>query len=81
MLTMNRNAMVKYLEANHIGTRMLFGGNLTRQPAYKGVKYRVVGDLKNTDKVMNELLWVGVHPAITEKELEFMVNKITRFFK
>lgn len=81
MLTMHRNAMVRFLEINGIGTRMLFGGNLTRQPAYKSVKYRVVGKLTNTDRLMNELLWVGVHPAITEKELEFMVHTIKRFTK
>jgi len=81
MLTMHRNAMVRFLEINGIGTRMLFGGNLTRQPAYKGVKFRVVGKLTNTDRLMNELLWVGVHPAITEENLEYMVRTIKRFTK
>jgi CDP-6-deoxy-D-xylo-4-hexulose-3-dehydrase len=79
MLSMHRNAMVNYLERNHIGTRMLFGGNLIRQPAYKGIKYRVSGNLKNTDRVMNELLWIGVHPAVEEDDLKKMVKIITNF--
>ena len=53
---------------------MLFGGNLLRQPAYKNIKCRVVGDLKNTDLVMKNLFWIGVYPGITDKHLKYIVK-------
>jgi len=58
--------IVNYLETHKIATRMLFGGNLVRQPAYKGIKYRIPGNLKNTDLVMNNLFWIGVYPGLTK---------------
>src|ERR1019366_10143886 len=60
---MDRNAIVRYLESRHIGTRLLFGGNLLRQPAYVGVKHRVVGSLDQSAWVMRGTFSVGVHPA------------------
>ncbi|MFL5786056.1 MAG: lipopolysaccharide biosynthesis protein RfbH [Bacteriovoracaceae bacterium] len=71
-----RNRIVQYLEKNKIGTRLLFGGNLTRQPLYQGVPYRISGDLKNTDRIMNNLFWVGVHPAFDTEHLDYIAKHI-----
>jgi CDP-6-deoxy-D-xylo-4-hexulose-3-dehydrase len=69
-----RNQAIRHLEERKIATRLLFGGNLTRQPAYEGCAYRVVGDLANTDFVMNQVFWIGVYPGITEPMVEYMVE-------
>jgi len=69
-----RNEAVGFLEKHKIATRLLFGGNLVRQPAYRDVKYRVVGDLKNSDFVMNQVFWVGVYPGLSTEAIEFMVD-------
>jgi len=58
---------------------MLFGGNLTKQPAYENINYRVYGSLKNTDFVMNNLFWLGVYPGITDEKLRY-IFKITDNF-
>lgn len=76
----NRQEIVVYLEKNKIATRMLFGGNLTRQPAYQNSKYRVFGKLKNTDLVMNNLFWIGVYPGITKEKIDYIANVLHRFF-
>ena len=60
---------------------MLFGGNLTKQPAYKNTKYRIYGSLKNTDLVMSNLFWIGVYPGITEEKMEYVLRIIDTFFK
>jgi len=73
--------IVKYLEKNKIATRMLFGGNLTKQPAYQGVKYRVSGSLKNTNLVMDNLFWVGVYPGINKDKLDYIRKIFSHFFK
>jgi len=77
----NRNELVRHLEARQIGTRQLFGGNLTRQPAYQNVPYRVVGELTNTDVVMNDSFWVGVYPGLTAEMLDYMVEIINEFVR
>jgi len=71
---------VTYLDQYKIGTRLLFAGNLVRQPYMIGRNYRVSGELTNTDIVMNDTLWVGVHPGLTTEMLNFMVEKIEAFF-
>ncbi len=76
-----RNEIVEYLEGNKIATRMLFGGNLTRQPAYKNAKYRVGVDLKNTDLVMNNLFWLGVYPGLSHSMLSYIMEAMDNFFK
>jgi dTDP-4-amino-4,6-dideoxygalactose transaminase len=75
-----RNELINYLETNQIATRLLFGGNLTRQPAYQHVAYRVVGDLTNTDLVMNHTFWIGVYPSLTPEMLDYMLDVFGRFF-
>lgn len=67
-----RNEIIRYLENQKIATRMLFGGNLIRQPAYQNIDYKVIGDLKNTDLVMNNLFWIGVYPGITHEKLKYI---------
>ncbi len=76
-----RKEIVDYLENNNIATRMLFGGNLLKQPAYENIKHRVCGTLKNTDLAMNNLFWLGVYPGITKEKLNYMINTINRFLK
>jgi CDP-6-deoxy-D-xylo-4-hexulose-3-dehydrase len=71
-----RNDLTRRLEETRIGTRLLFGGNLTRQPAYKDLRFRVVGDLKNADFVMNRLFWVGVYPGLNTQNLNHMIDVI-----
>ena len=75
-----RNDLVQYLEQAKIGTRLLFAGNLTRQPYMAGRNYRVSGDLANTDTVMNDTFWIGVHPGLSAEMLDHMVDTIETFF-
>ncbi len=75
----NRDGIVKYLEENKIATRMLFGGNLTRQPAYKSAIYRTIDSLKNTDLVTKNLFWIGVYPGITKEKLNYVIEKFYNF--
>jgi CDP-6-deoxy-D-xylo-4-hexulose-3-dehydrase len=74
-----RRELVGFLEKNKISTRMAFGGNLVKQPAYRNLKYRVYGGLKNTDLIMNNLFWLGVYPGISRKETEFILNVFAQF--
>jgi len=74
-----RDQLTAALEAQKIGTRLLFAGNLTRQPAYEGWKYRVSGDLANTDYVMSNVFWIGVFPGLTEEMLDFIAKTAVEF--
>jgi len=76
-----RDDIVRYLENNKIATRMLFGGNLTKQPAYQGIKYRIFASLKNTDLVMNNLFWIGVYPGLNREMLNYVVKSFKEFLK
>ena len=64
---------------NKVGTRLLFAGNLTRQPYMAGAHYRISGDLTHTDNVMNNTFWIGVQPALTREMLEFAASKIESY--
>jgi CDP-6-deoxy-D-xylo-4-hexulose-3-dehydrase len=75
----SRAEIVEYLENSKVATRMLFGGNLTKQPAYENVKYRICGKLTNTDLVMNNLFWVGVYPGITREKMKWITDVFDSF--
>ncbi|WP_158824071.1 lipopolysaccharide biosynthesis protein RfbH [Granulicella sp. S156] len=74
-----RDQLTKALEAQKIGTRLLFAGNLLRQPAYEGWEYRVVGEMTNTDYVMNNVFWIGVFPGLTNEMLDFIAKTAIEF--
>lgn len=78
----SRNELVPYLEENKIGTRLLFGGNLLKQPIFteNDYEYRVVGDLRNTDIIMNNTFWIGVWPGIDDNCIKYILDKFRRFF-
>jgi len=76
----SRNDLVIKLNESKIGTRLLFGGNLLRQPAFIGTPRRVVGDLKNSDVVMNQTFWIGVWPGLTEQMLEYVIETFNSLF-
>ena len=68
--------LLTYLDQNKVGTRLLFAGNLTRQPYMLDANYRISGELTNTDNVMNNTFWIGVQPALTESMMEYACQKI-----
>lgn len=76
-----RAEIINYLETNKIATRMLFGGNLIKQPAYSKVKYRISGNLRNTDLVMNNFFWIGVYPGLTSEMLMYIAKMVNQFFR
>lgn len=79
-LKFNRFDLVNSLDQQKIGTRLLFAGNVTRQPYMQNRIYRVSGELSNTDTIMNNTFWVGIYPGLNEEMLEFMAIQIESFF-
>ena len=75
----NREELLRFLEKRKIGTRLLFAGNILKQPAYKNIDFRVVGELKNTDIVMSRSFWVGVYPGLTNSMLDYVIESISDF--
>lgn len=76
-----RDEIVKYLEDNKIATRMLFAGNIIKNPSFENIKYRVYINLKNTDFIMNNTFWIGVYPGLTEEMINYILRKFNEFFK
>lgn len=78
-----RKDILKYLNENNIGTRLLFGGNITKQPYFieNKIKYRIVCNLKNTDLIMNNTFWIGVYPGITEEKINYIMSIFDKFIK
>ncbi|RAU23982.1 lipopolysaccharide biosynthesis protein RfbH [Paramagnetospirillum kuznetsovii] len=78
---LNRLPLVRRMEEKRIGTRQLFGGNLLRQPAFRDIQHRVVGDLANTDKIMCDSFWVGIWPGIDQARIDYMVETLATSVK
>lgn len=74
-----RTELVRHLEEKRIGTRLLFAGNLIRQPAFQGIEHRVVDTLDTTDKIMRDGFWIGVWPGIGEEQIDYMVSTVKSF--
>ena len=73
---LNRDEVIRFLNARRIGTRLLFGGNLLRQPAYRDIEKRVIGDLPNSDFITNQVFWIGVYPGLTKSMLDYVVESL-----
>ena len=76
----SRLELLKYLDQYKIGTRLLFAGNLSRQPYFQGRSYRISGTLESTDKIMNDTFWIGVYPGLTEPMLDYVAERMKSFF-
>lgn len=78
---LTRNELVRKLEEHKIGTRLLFAGNLLRQPAYKDITHRAIGNLPNSDQIMNDTFWIGVYPGLSHEMLDYSVETIRTLLK
>jgi CDP-6-deoxy-D-xylo-4-hexulose-3-dehydrase len=78
-LPFTRNDIVQYLEQHKVGTRLLFGGNLLRQPAFQGIEHRVSGKLFNSDVITTDTFWIGCYPWIGDVQIEYMIGTIAEF--
>ena len=77
----NRDQFVRKLEENKVGTRLVFGGNLVKQPAYKNTEFRIANQLDVTDKIMKKAFWIGVHPALTDAHIQYMLEQLEACLK
>jgi CDP-6-deoxy-D-xylo-4-hexulose-3-dehydrase len=75
----SRLELIQHLESKKIGTRLLFGGNILRQPAYSGTQYRISGELTNSDLITQQTFWIGVHPGLTNGMIDFVLTTIHEF--
>ena len=78
-VSFTRHEIIKFLEDNNIQTRLMFAGNILRHSAYKGIDYRLVGNLKNTDKIMKDAFLLGVWPGLNNGDINQMIYKIKEF--
>ena len=74
-----RESLIRNLDSHKIGTRLLFGGNLLRQPAFKNQRFRKIGELPNSDVVMNHLFWIGIYPGLTEDMMNYVLDRFKSF--
>lgn len=79
--TFSRVNLLKFLDEKKVGSRLLFAGNLTKQPYFKNVNYRIAGDLTNTDIIMNQTFWIGVYPGLSHEMLDYIAGSILAFIK
>lgn len=79
-IKIDRTELLQFLDKHKIGTRLLFAGNLIKQPLFEGVEYRVVGNLTNTDIAMDRTFWLGIYPALTKEHLDYTIEKLEHFF-
>ena len=82
----DRNKVVQYVEEKGVQTRMLFAGNLIKHPCFDEMRaskkgYRVVGELNNTDRIMNDTFWIGVYPGMTDEMIDYMAKTIIEAVK
>lgn len=80
-LDVDREDLLRFLDSKKIGTRLMFAGNILKQPAYRNIDFRVVGDMTNTDIVMTRSFWVGVYPGLTEPMLDYIAGSIKEFIR
>jgi len=76
-----RSELIRFLDARKIGTRLLFAGNLLRQPAYKTIQHRVVGDLRHADQITNNTFWIGVYPGLSAPMIDYVIDSLTEFIR
>lgn len=76
-----RHDLVTFLDGRKIQSRFVFGGNMVRQPSMEGRLWRAVGELPNSDQVMNDYLWIGVYPGVTNSMREFVVETLADFHR
>jgi CDP-6-deoxy-D-xylo-4-hexulose-3-dehydrase len=77
----DRTELLRFLDSRLIGTRLVFAGNILKQPAYQGIEARIVGSLANTDYVMHNTFWLGVFPGLNQAMLDYVVESVTEFCK
>ncbi|MFA5108888.1 MAG: DegT/DnrJ/EryC1/StrS family aminotransferase, partial [Candidatus Micrarchaeia archaeon] len=77
----SRTQIVEHLESKGVSTRMVFAGNIVKQPAYLELEKRIVGELGGSDEIMNNTFWIGVYPGMSEEQLEYMADEIISFVK
>lgn len=76
-----RHTLIEHLDRKRVGTRLLFAGNMTKQPCMEGVEHRVHGNLINTDRIMYDTFWIGVHPGLTDEMVDYMAEALKGFFR
>lgn len=77
----NREDLLRFLDRRKIGTRLVFAGNILKQPAYKNTEFKIIGDLKNTDLVMRNAFWIGVFPGLTQEMLDYVIENISDYLR
>jgi len=77
---LSKRELLKELDQRKIGTRLLFGGNLLKQPAYQNIRYRVVGDLQGTEQILENTFWIGIYPGLTLQMLDYVSESFHEVF-